>query len=174
MIDRETARLLAQKAVHHLIHPDLCTETREGWFFPYDDEFGVTGSAGVIVHKWSGRALVLGSHPAFTLERDLRAYDEGFQFKVYDLVILEISDRQKTIDVLARVGPAVVVPEYEHGAVWRIPRRLSRDEIEGRLDKLPVVFPEVRLWTCVEALQEARDRGYFQFEAREFRGPRTG
>jgi hypothetical protein len=172
MIECHAARALAQKAVKRAIDPERFTETREGWYFPYSPDANLIGSKGVIVHKRTGRAFVLGS--AFTVERDIRAFDEGFQFKIYDLVILEIMDRQRTVDTLAAVGPPVVTPEYEYGTVWRIPRGLSKKEIELRLAKLPVVFPEVPLYFCVEALQEARDNRWFRFEAIGCRGWRAG
>jgi hypothetical protein len=167
MIATETARGLAQEAVRHgqVVDRERFTETREGWYFPYEVGAGLIGSSGVIVHKRTGRALVLGS--AFSVERDLRAFDDGFQFELYDLVILEVMDRQMTLKTLATVGPTVTTPEYESGTVWRIPRRLSRGDIETRLAKLPVVFPEVRLYFCIEALQEAKQNGYFRFEALE-------
>jgi hypothetical protein len=127
----------------------------------------------VIVHKQTGRAFVLGS--AFPVERDIRAFDEGFQFELYDLVILEIIDRPRTVDTLAAVGPTVTTPEYKDGTVWRIPHRLSKREIDLRIsEKLPVLFPELRLYFCIEVLQEARDHRYFRFEAIECRGPRAG
>jgi hypothetical protein len=179
MIERDAARALAQKAVHdrqgsvssgHLlvIDPDRFTETREGWYFPYSPAPpDLMGSTGVIVHKRTGRVFVLGS--AFSVERDIRAFDEGFQFEIYDLVILEIMDRERTVDTLVTVGPTVITPEYEYGTVWRIPHRLSKQEIELRLAKLPVVFPQIGLYFCIEALQVARDNQYFQFEALECR-----
>jgi hypothetical protein len=182
MIDCDAARALAQKTVHDRqvnakpdgkfhVDPVRFTETREGWYFPYSPS-DLLGSSGVIVHKRTGRAFVLGS--AFPVERDIRAFDEGFQFEIYDLVILEIMDRERTVDTLAVVGPTVTTPEYEYGTVWRIPHRLNKQEIELRLAKLPVVFPEVCLYFRIEALQEARDNGYFRFEALECRGLRAG
>jgi hypothetical protein len=169
MIELDAARALAQKAIQHeqVIDPHRVTETREGWYFPYVPSH-LIGSTGVIVHKMTGRPLVLGS--AFPVERDSRAFDEGVQFEIYDLVILGIADRQRTIDTLADVGPTVTTPEYKDGTVWRIPHRLSRHEIDLRLAKLPVVFPQISLYFCIEALQEARDNGYFRFEAIGCRG----
>lgn len=173
MIQVDAARTLAQNTVRdgQVIDPDRATETREGWYFPYAHG-GMVGSTGVIVHKKTGRVFVLGS--AFPVERDIRAFDEGFQFEIYDLVVLGIRDRQRTVDTLAAVGPTVTTPEYQDGTVWRISRRLSKQEIDGRLAKVPVVFPEVRLYFCIEALQEARDSAYFRFEALEYRSTRAG
>jgi hypothetical protein len=173
MIDRELARELAQQAVDHrqTVHRTSVTETKEGWFFPYEPGAAQIGSHGVVVHKKTGRTFVLGS--AFSIERDLKAYDEGFQFKRYDLVVLEIHDRPKTLAVLYQVGPSVVTPEYRDGVVWRVPRRLSKYEIDQHLAKLPAVVPDVQLYFAIEALQEARAHGYFRFEALEYRGART-
>jgi hypothetical protein len=174
MIDREEARSLAQKAVEHglRIDPVLATETREGWYFPYQASEDMAGSNGVIVHKRTGRALVLGS--AFPVERDLQAFDEGFQFAQYDLVVLSIQDRPRTVQALADLRPMVTVPEYRDGTVWRVPRELSKREIDRRLDTLPAVFPAMNLYFKIEVLQEARKRGDFRFEALELRGTPLG
>ena len=83
-------------------------------------------------------------------------------------------NRERTVDTLVAVGPTMVTPEYEYGTVWRIPRRLSRQEIELRLAKSPIVFPEIDLYFRIEALQAARDKGYFRFEALECRARRAG
>jgi len=166
MIEREAARALAQKAVgdRQLIDPDRYTETREGWYFPYARRSEMmVGSNGVIVHKRSGRAFVLGS--AFPTERDIKAFDEGFQFDLYDLVILEISDRPRTVATLVEVGPTITIPEYKDGTVWKIPRPLTEDEIAQRLDRLPAVFSDISLYFRIEVLQKARDGGDFRFVA---------
>ena len=175
MIERETARAIAQKAAgdSERIDATRCTETREGWYFPYAPSSEIIiGSSGVIVHKHSGRALVLGS--AFPVERDIKAFDEGFQFRLYDLVVLDIRDRPRTIDILLEIGPSITIPEYEHDTVWKIPRPLTKAEIAERLDRLPAVFSDVALYFRVEPLQNARSQGFFRFEALEATGPRAG
>jgi len=169
MISSQRASEIAQSLVEHGQHIDAAhkRETREGWYFPYAPEYGLIGSSGVIVHKKTGKGLVLGS--AFSVERDIDAFDAGFQFECYDLVVLEVFDENGTLDVLRSLSPSVVVPEYESGRVWRVPRKLSRSEIAHHIRRLPAVFPEIQLYFHVESLLEARDHGYFRFEALEFR-----
>jgi len=175
MIKREKARAIAQQAAgdRQEIDAALCTETVDGWYFPYAPRSEVlVGSNGVIVSKHTGRALVLGS--AFSVERDIKAFDEGFQFGLYDLVILDIRDRPATIETLLEIGPTITIPEYEHGTVWKIPRRLTKAEIAEHLDSLPAVFSNITLYFRIEALQKARAQQYFRFEAREAIGPGAG
>jgi hypothetical protein len=137
-------------------------ETREGWYFPYrwDGEPRI-GSNGVIVNKASGACLVLGS--AFEVDRDLVAYDEGFQFERYDLTITSIRDEGRTLDAIEELGISVVTPEIEHGMEWRIPRRLTRDELRSQLSRLPHTFPDLPLYFRVEVLQEARRNATFAY-----------
>jgi hypothetical protein len=134
-------------------------ELREGWFFPYAGD--QVGSSGVIVNKQSGRTLVLGS--AFPVERDLRAYDEGYQFESCDLVITAIHDSGATIETVAKIRPTVVEPEYEHDRVWRVPRELGRHELRARLERLPCIFEGIGLYFVVEHLQQARAARWFDF-----------
>jgi hypothetical protein len=177
VIELETARALAQKVAgdRQQIDGARCTETREGWYFPYvrrPPEETRAGSNGIIVNKATGRALILGS--AFPVERDIKAFDEGFQFHRYDLVILEIADRARTVEILLEIGPTITVPEYQDGTVWKIPRPLTKPEISERLDRLPAIFADIGLYVRIEALQKARAQGYFRFEALEARGPKAG
>jgi len=64
----------------------------------------------------------------------------------------------------------IVEPEYSSEAVWRIPRLLTRDEIQSRLQSLPCVFGGVGLGSRMKLLQEAARERYFKFEALEYRG----
>ena len=172
MIDCEAARALAQASAdsRQPIHPVDTTETREGWYFPFAprDEMRV-GSNGMIVNKKTGRVYGLGS--AFTVERDLEMYDLGFQFECYDLVILSISELKQTVRVLLELCPTSTTPVYEHGTVWRIPRSLTRDEVESQLNSVPATFPEIQLYFHLESLVRAQEHSYFEFRVLEFRTP---
>ena len=168
MIEREIAREIAQRAAgdRQRIDAVRCTETRVGWYFPYAPASEMmAGSNGVIVNKQSGRALVLGS--AFPVERDIKAFDEGFQYPAYDLVVLDIRDRSRTVETLLEIGPTVTIPEYQDGRVWKVPRSMTKGEIAERLDMLPAIFADVSLYFRIEALQKARVQGFFRFEALE-------
>lgn len=164
MFDLTAAKEIAARTNREL---DLSKpqEIREGWFFPTSGT--AIGSSGIIVNKRSGRVLPLGS--AFPVARDLRAYDEGFQFELYDLVITRVDDSAAAVETLLRVRPAVVEPAFVHGTVWRIPRELRRDELASRVQRLPCIIEKIGLYFVVEALQEARAKGHFAFVLVEYR-----
>ena len=105
----------------------------------------------------------LGS--AFSVDRDLRFYDKGYQSELYDLVVLAVSNADRTVEHLSSIGPAIVTPEYESGTVWRIPRLLTKDEIRGCLTRLPHVFPDIKLYSRFEVLEEVEKDGSFEFKA---------
>jgi hypothetical protein len=168
MIERSTALEIAARDTPKgiVIDEQAIRELPSGWFFPYRSEerlFG--GSQGVIVNKKTGNLFRLGS--AFPVERDLELYERGYQFAAYDLVVTEIADLDVTIKTLEELDVSVVEPAYDHGTVWRIPRRLSAGELRRRLDRLPAVFGELRLYARAEALEGARVSGAFRFELLE-------
>jgi hypothetical protein len=78
-------------------------ELQAGWFFPYRTTRGpMAGSQGVIVNAATGKISRLGS--AFSVERDLALYDNGYQSERYDLVIKSIADLERTLDALEELG----------------------------------------------------------------------
>ena len=169
MIDRATARdLAAKEALQGLqIDDTQVQELRTGWFFPYrgtdpDPRNHPLGTNGVIVNKQTGARFSLGS--AFPVDRDLALYDQGYQFHSYALVVTKIADMEGSLDSLVALEISIVEPTYEHGTVWRIPRPLTRGELRSRLTKLPYVFDGLDLYFQAEALEEARERGFFEFE----------
>lgn len=139
-------------------------ELTHGWFFPFVSTT-VAGCNGVIVNKQTGALFHLGS--AFPLERDLELYDRGYQFEAYELVILEVRDRGKTLDALQSSRFRLVEPVLEHGTTWRIPRDMTRDELSTSLEVLPRTFADVSLYFKLELLEEARAANWFVFELRE-------
>jgi hypothetical protein len=145
-------------------------ETRAGWYFPYAigaEEEMLFGSSGVIVHKETGAVLQLGT--AFPVERDLQLYDKGYQFELYDVVVLGFASLEKAVSALESLRLQTADPEYEAGRVWRIPRRLSREEIRNRLEKLPALFEAVSLYFVAEALEQPRSDGTLQVDLLEHR-----
>jgi hypothetical protein len=167
-INKEAAEAIAAGHFAHAgltVEPGSVVELRNGWFFPLrsSSTIPVAGSHGVIVNKRSGAAFALGS--AFPVERDLDFYDRGFETTHYDLVILEIHDLQATLDTLESIGPKIVELQYESDIVWRIPRRLSRDELSARLRSLPCVFGDVHLYLKLEELVAADDDKRFTYRA---------
>lgn len=168
MIDEDHARKLVGAVITgDGIELGPARELREGWFFPYQQ----IGSHGVIVNKKTGRTFKLGS--AFPLERDLSLYDRGWQANHYDLVILEIRDLRETQRAIGRLPLTTVEPKYKHGQVWRVPKRMTDLQRWTRLERLPCIFPAVPLYFCFEVLEEAREAGWFTFEALEYRTSET-
>ena len=171
MFDRERARRIAQDAVDPRVTIDdsLTRELQQGWYFGCRSLGGpLVGSNGLIVNKSTGKVLHLGS--AFPVERDLELYDKGYQFERCDLVVFEVLNLDTTLAILLELGLTVVEPTYEHGSVWRIPRKFTRDELAQRLRSLPCVFGDVQLYFRVEALERARSIGAFRFDVLEFTG----
>jgi hypothetical protein len=168
MLDRESALQIAlgDLDLRCTIDDAGVAELREGWYFPNNARVGgIGGSHGVIVNKATGKIFRLGS--AFPPERDLYFYDRGFQFDLYDLVIVEVDNVEATLDSLVALGLKFVQPTYEHGSVWRVPRTPQRSELAACISRLPYVFGEVSLYFGVEVLEEARTAGHFRFEALE-------
>jgi hypothetical protein len=168
VIDRSQARSIAEKAQpQHDVALDEPRELPEGWFFPHRTQ--LIGSHGVVVNKHTGRVFHLGS--AFPVERDLALYDRGYQFERFDLVVLTIRDLNETRRALYRVGLQVIDVSYDRGQVLRIPRSMTDLELWGRLERVPCVFPDQALHARLEALEEARNSGWFTFEVLEYRPP---
>ena len=121
-LDRDAASKRALSDLPDGLDLDLgeVQELREGWFFPYRARNAepIVGSQGVVVNKRTGRLLHLGS--AFPVERDLEMYERGYHSEVYDLVIREVADLGKTLDLLEKLRLTVVEPEFESGQVWRV------------------------------------------------------
>ena len=157
-------------------------ELKNGWFFSWRrngllgqlgiigsllDRNPIVGSHGVIVNKQSGKIWSLGS--GFPLQRDLDAYEAGFECEVYDLKLLSISNHERTADFLSNLRISTVVPERAHGEVWRIPRNLTRAELTQVTSRLPVSFYNLQVYFCIEAIQEAQQANYCVFELIESR-----
>ena len=147
-------------AVHHV------RETQQGWYFPWqNDGPPMAGSKGIIIEKQTGRVFMLGS--AFSLDRDLAAFDAGYRFGSATLVVSAVRDRQLAIDRLVRIRIQEVTPEFERGVVWRIPRALSANDIEKRLETLPCRFGPISVYFCVEALEELKRSGAISYDLEE-------
>ncbi len=171
MLDRAAARIIATRRIEALACEGLelneagVLELREGWFFPYRCSARLAGSHGVIINKVTGKPFELGS--AYPVERDLEAYDMGYQFHSCDLVITSVSNIDRTLGILQKLGVSTVDLRYEHGEVWRIARPLTLDELAIRLATLPQVFGDVAIYPRFEVLEEARQSATFDFVLRE-------
>lgn len=166
MIDEPRARELAEgacDAADVVLGP--ARELNEGWFFPCVAKG--PRQAGVIVNKRTGRVLQVSTHTP--MERDPTLYDRGYQFEVYDLVVLTVEDLDETVRTAAALHEVVRDTYYRYGRVWRVGRGLTEAEIRERLSRLPAVFTG-RFDHVLDRLEEARVAGWFTFEALEYRG----
>ncbi len=173
MLDYEAAKAIAKRGLQEglAIEDTLARELRTGWYFNFiGTGEPLVGGNGVIVNKVTGKVFTLSS--GSVVERDLDFYDRGYQFHSYDFVILEVTDREATLDALEQLMFMAVEPKYDRGTVWRVPRYLSRKELAQRIEKLPCVFGAVGLYSREEVLESARTTGIFRFEALEYQAPR--
>lgn len=172
MLSRTEALEVAQKNAQDgvLVRAQDARELSNGWYFPWHLPGGETlvGSQGVIVNKESGRCFPLGS--AFSVDRDLRAYEAGYESLNYDIRLTKVHDRNSTLDFLEELGITVVEPELAHGTVWRIPRRLSREELDKLLEDLPRTFPNVMVYFQIETIERVRADGCCEFDLIEPEG----
>ena len=112
MITFEKAIEAAQAAASAHVDASASREIREGWFFPYRSDELLLGSNGIIVNKQTGACFMLGS--AYPVERDLKAYDEGFRFASYDLTITRVNDEERTLNMLLSLRISTVEPKVAY------------------------------------------------------------
>lgn len=163
MLSQERASVIAAQHAHSVGRnvARTVTELERGWYFRWESD-GLVGSHGLAVSKSTGDIYQFGS--AFPIDRDLSMYDHGMDADRHDLVVLRVADFERSLAVLETIGPTVVELTYESGTVWRVPRRLTTDELRERLRQLPAIFPDLQLYFRFEAVEEARASGCFDFD----------
>jgi len=168
MIDAKKAAVLAQACApeRFVIAVDQVRETRCGWFFPWRlDGRPSAGSKGVVVDKQTGRVITLGS--AYSLERDLNAFDAGYRFGPAFLVVTDVRNESRAVDQLLRLSIKEVTPEFAHGVQWKIPKPISAQDIQTRLRQLPCKFGPIATYFAIEALEAMRGKRDISFELEE-------
>jgi len=164
----DEAHICAAKYATEKACPDRdgAREIRSGWYFPW--RFAgepLIGSNGIIVDKRTRRVVRLGS--AYPVERDLRAYDAGYPLTAAHLVVTAVGDKSRAIALLQQLRVSKIEPEEAHGVTWRIPRVLSRSEIQAKLMTLPADFGVIQVYFSVELLERARQEQCFSFQLQE-------
>ena len=128
-----------------------------------DDGYILIGSGGTLVEREGGKHIEFGS--AYSLEENLEIYEKGYlKYENWDLVITKVNDIQKTIDLLLTFGLSYVVPEEEHGAVWRIPRQYEQAELKRKLMQTPVRFNVGNLYLKYPELEEFKLQNAFTYD----------
>lgn len=167
MIDASKAALLAQAAAAGMtIDVARVRETRCGWFFPWRfEDPPAPGSKGVVVDKQTGQVVTLGS--AYSLDRDLNAFDAGYRFGSAFLVVTAVRNERSAIDQLMRLRIKEVTQEFADGVQWKIPKVISAQDIGLRLRRLPCKFGPIATYFAVEALEAMRLAKDVSFELEE-------
>lgn len=159
MIDFEDARKIALNFIGEdlMLSEDHILEKGFGWYFSSEPKKRgrlLAGRSGFIVDRETGKIFECGS--AFPVERDLKMYELGYRFKSYDLTILAVSNLEKTVELLHKLQMQYVVPEFEHGVNWKIPREYKPKEIRKALKRLPFTFEGQRFYFRLEDLERLK------------------
>ena len=143
----------ARRIILQKIGPDCglieesIAEKPYGWYFMYqsnqwlqtrDPRHLLVGSGGFIVEREDGHLYQFGS--AYSLERNFAAYEYGLNCETYDLVINQVHNFEKTLDLLLTLDLTYVIPEFAHGRHWRIPQYYERKQLAEMLRTLPCTF----------------------------------
>src|SRR5262249_11835470 len=110
---------------------------------------------------------VFGLGTAFSLERDLAAYDAGLQFNRADVVVSRVADAERAIEYLYDLKPL----SLEAVKAWEAePRRLSllqplsRPAIRDCLTRVPSTFGICGVYCKWERLTSRRVPGALDFD----------
>ena len=145
-----------------------------GWYFCYQSKAyfvsgnwddALIGSGGFLVEREDGRVFEFGS--TYGLERDFAAYEAGFKFHSYDLTIISVSDTKQTVSLLHKLDMVYVIPEYEHGVVWKIPQRFTKSQIRSLISSLPHTFYAQNFNFRIEVFAEIDVAGCCKYALRE-------
>jgi len=140
-------------------------ETDSGWYFcPRVDE-GVLGGCGFMVDRGSGRVFEFPS--CFSVDENIARYEAGFRFERYDLRIVAVRDRRRTVELLQKVGLTYVVLEDSGGDVWRIPRRYSSSQLGDIIDGVPCVIRDQALFLKADVFRDIDESGCCTYEVLE-------
>ncbi|HSI35436.1 MAG TPA: YrhB domain-containing protein [Tepidisphaeraceae bacterium] len=101
------------------------------------------GLGGFVVERETGRVFQLGT--AHERDEQLRWYEAGYRFRVWDLTVRAVTDRTATVQLLRRLGVTYAVTEFESGRHWRIPRPCPPELLDQLLHDLPLAFGAVPL-----------------------------
>ena len=117
------------------------------------------GSGGILVEKTTGNTYEFGS--AYSTDQNLRIYELGyFQYENWDIEVIKVINKTKTIAHLSKLDITYVVPEEEHGTVWRIAKKYTDEQIKNKLKSLPLRFNLGNVyfrWEQLESLKTQED-----------------
>ena len=154
---------------------DNIIEREYGWvLFPQSKEYiqsgdpmsAFIGSGGVLVEKTTGKTYEFGS--AYSIEENLKIYELGyFQYEDWDIEITKVNRENEAIDRLAKLDIRYVVPEEEHGVVWKIPQIYTKKQLKTKLRILPVKFNLGNVYFVWEELESFKKQNAFEYQLSE-------
>jgi hypothetical protein len=132
---RPTQAALVPRAIERV------QELSNAWFFP----LVFIGSVGLVVDKEDGRLFRFGS--AFGPDTWIWAYERGFRWDLCDLVVTEVREMDRALQVLDGLNLA------RRGWGPKRSESFSGAELTELLAQLPARFPSQKLWMSFDALQ---------------------
>lgn len=134
-----------------------------------DVRYCLAGPGGTLVEKETGRHIEFGS--AYSLEKNLEIYEKGYlKYDDWDIIIKKIFDKSATINGLLGLRLTYVIPEEEHGTVWRIPQNYTDKQLRRKLAELPVRLNIGSLYFTFEVVEQLKVSKPCEFELIENEG----
>jgi hypothetical protein len=179
MITYEHARAIAEGKIRAdcALMDECILEKPYGWYFCYQSKTYLrtrnvsdllVGSGGFIVSKENGAFFEFGS--GRSLQQNFAAYESGFKYESYDLVIRRVNNLAQTIDFLMELPIYYVIPELEHGVEWKIPRPFTEAMFEEKLSSLPSTFSNLKLNLYYEIFLERAPSNFCEYEMVQYTG----
>lgn len=138
-----------------------------------DPIFMAIGSGGILVEKATGNTYEFGS--AYSTDQNLQIYELGyFLYENWDIEVTKVINKDKTIEHLSDLGITYVVPEEEHGTVWRIPRVYTNEQLGNKLKSLPARFNLGNVYFRWEQLESLKTQSDFEYQLSENKGHENG
>jgi hypothetical protein len=176
MINFEQARGIAKEHIGPEcdVVEQATIEKPYGWYFHgQSKKFLATGniddmlvgSGGFLVERENGRIVEFGS--AYPSETWLANYEKGFKYDAYDLEILQINDLPETLKALSMLDMQCVIPEWQYGVEWRIPKTYTVKDLERLLANSPCIFKGQAFWHRVEIFDQINQTQCFTYALTE-------
>jgi len=150
---RKEYKIIEDDEIFYVPFIEEKTEHRKLWGGAYK---------GIIIDKTTGEMFQPGS--AYPLEKWIWGFKLGFRKERVDFIIKKINNQKKTIELISNLGMQYVIPELEHGTIWKIPKTFNPKQIKKRISKLPCTFKNQGLTIALDTIQEILESKAFEFE----------
>lgn len=182
-LEREQTRLNARGSAlpnygkHPKCHLVISSEREYefGWIFFWcakeflegNDNCALGGNAPLIVDRINGQLYITGT--AHRLEYYIELYRKGLRCRVGGktlLLVREVRDTQLALNLLSQFCFTEAKTDFAHGVQWRIPERLTIEELESRLKYLPCKLGPINVDSMaqIEWLQKLSTSGTVRYD----------